>query len=390
MAIISLGLESFTDLVVKDYENDGMFPVSLVELQEHENYADIQKILKQIKPDFNEENVFCLNVVGFTPKAIYGFNISLIEGKPVLSFGANIKDNAANKVELELVKVVDPEDPDNVEYQIKSGKVRVIFNPKDLNKPEGEALAYLKSGSGKNSVTIPVFVKFAQRAQDNVVSYIELSEVESIEDLTLLLGSFGTLGVKLTDLVRPFVKKGVKGTLPKPLIAEVESWEVQPKNPDHPDWEASTLFKISGISEALTADGSLITNPEGVYIGGNQASAKLVQNAKFANTVFLYRMYGGKLELRITALATKEPERNMPSNILKPVYPENEANKDALIKAIAFYNENPAVSLETIVSKFPVTNQKSLKSSNAEKELISTLVETNGNVTVYNEDGKPF
>ena len=328
MALVTVGLENLFSLVSKSFDRDGVFPISLEELEDHEQIDDIRRLLTALKPDFNTENVFALNVQDCTPLGIYTFRLTLKNGLPVIDFGAN---DGINEVVLTYK-----------DKNFFAGDVKLSVVPKEYGKADSPPIFSLVLGEKKNSVSVMIYAKLAH----DKVTFTEIDYCETQEELASLLGSIGTIGVKLTDLVRAQVRAGCKGQLPQPVIAEIHSWEIIDPPEDKPDYGQSVKFAISGVESALRVNKDesveVVEKPQAVFISAKQASAKMVMSDMVRN-LMAYINYGGKLLLKITAVNKNDPEKYMPTHILTPVLPEDEALKTALGQALKLLSENEKV-----------------------------------------------
>lgn len=304
MAIIKLGLDNFESLMDNEYENDGYHPVSLEVLKEHESFQDLLKILKAVKPDFDVKNVFTLAVVNGYPSAVYGFTLCKKDGKAVLQFGAG---NQKNEIEVTCTIEQDEAGDDVAIY--KAGNATLLFSVTS-NNAVATSLKF-----GRNQVSI-----FTKWQKD--VTFQDVENFQDIDDLISCLDTLGVTGVKLTDLVRPYIKQGLN-SLPQPIVADVLSWQI---TDPHPDYGTSVIFNIKGVSEALTAEGTVIKEPGAVYVNSNQMSAIVIQKPDFCKKVVEAMQNGGKLQLVIPQMAKKEPGKYMPTNLLK-IVPGNDAVK---------------------------------------------------------------
>lgn len=348
MALVSLGLDNFESLILNDYAEDGYHPMTLDEIKEHELFDDILKILKVVKPDFNQLNTFCIKIEHGCPSAVYGFSLIQKDGKAVLQFGANGQENPQNEVEVTVETLKDTDDEETT--VIKAGKAKIVYDRLDRTKGDSKPVFLLKFGKA----SLPIFVKLASEE----INTSHFDELKNTEELINLLGTIGTTGVKLTDVVRPYVKEGCKGILPRPLMIEVTSWEIQPP---HPEYGTSIIFNVVGLQTALRADGTTVRNPGAIFVNSNQVSAQLIQKPAFAQQVLLYIHYQGSLNLVITAVNVKEPERNMPTNILKCIKPLNSAMLAALNMALQLAKEG--VPFEEILQQVPLPSQTAIAAS---------------------------
>lgn len=328
MALVTVGLENLFSLVSKPFDRDGVFPISLEELQDHEQIDDIKRLLTALKPDFNQDNVFALKVQDCTPLGIYTFRLTLKGGLPVLDFGAN---DGINDIPVTVT---------DKGFFVGDAKLEVFS--KDPSKADAPPVFNLSVGEKKNKVVIPIYAKLA----DDKVNFTQIECCETQEELASLLGSIGTIGVKLTDLVRAQVRAGCRGQLPQPVIAEIHSWEIIDPPEDKPDYGQSVKFAISGVESALRVNKDesveVVEKPQAVFISAKQASAKMVMSDMVRN-LMAYINYGGKLLLKITAVNKNDPEKYMPTHILTPVLPEDEALKTALGQALKLLSENEKV-----------------------------------------------
>lgn len=340
MAIIKLSLDNFESLILNEYENDGYYPVSLEQLKEHELFQDLLKILKAVKPDFDVNNVFTLAVVNGYPSAVYGFSLVKKDGKALLQFGAG---NQKNEVEVTCTIEQDEAGDDVAIYKV--GNATLLFSVTNNNT----VASFLKFG--KNQVSI-----FTKWQKD--VSFQDVENFQDIDDLVSCLDVLGVAGVKLTDLVRPYIKQGLN-SLPKPIIADVLSWQI---TEPHPDYGTSVIFNIKGVPEALTAEGSVIKNPGAVYVNSNQISAIVIQKPDFCKKAIEAIQNGGKLQLVIPQMARKEPGKYMPNNLLK-IVPGNGASVKAL---------EPSKKVE-VVKTVEVEVVKTVEMDEKELELLGTF-----------------
>lgn len=361
MALVSLSLDNFESLILNDYSEDGYHPMSLVEIQEHENAEDILKILKAVKSDFNKQNTFCINVQHGSAAAVYGFSLIQKAGKPVLQFGANSQEHPQNEVEVIVATKKDDETGEESTV-FKAGNATITYDRLDRSKADSKPVFLLKFGKAM----VGMYVKLASEE----VNASHFEQVESQADLTNLLGTLGTVAVKLTDVVRPFVKQGCTGKLPTPLSLEILSWEIQPP---HPEFGISVVFNIKGLEIAQREDkkgeggviipGEIVKNPGAIFVNSNQVSNKLIQNPNFAQQALLHNHYQGSINLLITAVANTKPERNMPNNVLKFIKPTNPVMAAALEKALELSKQG--VPFEAIMQQVPVPSQNAIAASNS-------------------------
>ncbi|BAY20752.1 hypothetical protein NIES2100_04960 [Calothrix sp. NIES-2100] len=316
MAIIKLSLENFESLRNLTFGADGYYPVTFEQIEEHSFYPELTKILKAVKPDFNENNVFSIRVNNGYADAVYGFSLVKKNGKAVLQFGTGDDLN-----EVEIAYKIDQDDDSGEDVvKFKAGLATLEFK-----ENQGNIITFLRFG--KNQISI--FAKWLSN-----VKYEDLENLENVNDLTSVLDSFGVFGVKLTDLVRPYVR--ANKPLKPALVADVKYWEIQET---HPEYGASVKFYISGIDQALTKDGVLIKNPEAVYVPANQMSAILIKQEgtpdkpSLAQRALEAMANGGKLQLIITSIAKKDPEKYNPGNLLKIVPGNQQPAKPALAPA---------------------------------------------------------
>jgi hypothetical protein len=372
MALVSLSLDNFESLILNDYAEDGYQPMSLAEIQEHEQAEDILKILKAVKGDFNKENTFCINVQHGSAAAVYGFSLIQKAGKPVLQFGANSQTHPQNEVEVTVETIKGEDDDETIVF--KAGKATITYDRLDRSKADSKPVFLLKFGKAM----VGMYVKLAGEE----VNTQHFEKVEAQADLTNLLGTLGTVGVKLTDIVRPYAKQGCKGILPKPLNLEITSWEIQPP---HPEYGTSVLFNIRGLELALRENGESVKNPGAIFVNSNQVSAQLIQKPTFAQQALLHKYYQGGINLVITAVNAKNPERNMPTNVLKCVKPSNPVMAAALEKALELSKQG--IPFEAIMQQVPVPSQNAIAASDSVAadifpvvEKVSETVTTNGKV----------
>jgi hypothetical protein len=351
MAIVSLTLDNFESLILNDYSEDGYLPMSLEEAKENPNFEDLHKLFKACKGDFNVNNCLSLKVEHGMAAGVYGFSLINKGGKAVLQFGSSNSENPGNEVEV-LVETVKGEDEEETTV-IKAGKATIVYDRIDRTKADSKPSFLLKFGKA----AISMYVKLAS----DDVNASHFDEIETSEDLAALLGSIGTVGVKLTDVVRPYVRQGCKGVLPKPIVLDVLSWDIQLP---HPEYGISVIFNVKGLETALRADGSVVKNPGAIFVNSNQVSAQLIQKQNFAEQVVLHKNFNGSLNLVITAVNARDAERNMPTNVLKLVKPSNPVMAQALEKALELYKKG--VPYDAIMREVPVPTQNAIAPSKAD------------------------
>lgn len=329
MAILDLSLSNFPDLINKfsSYE-DGYYPISLEDIKRSEISEDLIKILDALSDSLNEENIFSCQIIHGLPAAIYGFSLIRKDSKACLIFGSLNFD--INEIPIKVSKL-----PEEDLIIFKAGKALL-----NLDLKEAFPRFYLQVGR----ISVPVYSKWVPTATS-----IEVENIDSEEDLVNLLQPRSIQSCKLTDIVRPYVRKGCLGALPEKLDIPIDSWEFQAP---HPEYGSSLLLRLKSNYQLIAEkdSGEIIKNPSGIYINHSHNAFKFLQNPKFAQQAILYKYAQGDLILSIIALNSKNPEKFAPVHLLRLQPPKEAGNQKILNHFLDLLNKG--IPSDRIISEY--------------------------------------
>ena len=363
MAIVSLSLDDLVNLKSKEFETTGKHPVSLEDLKEHENFADIQKILKGLKPDFNVDNVFVVSVVSDelqpgvmvnSADKLYNFRLSLHDCLPAIDFGTD----SANIVPLTVNKIVtrkaeDADDEDEYRIEIRAGKVLIDCYKGNEDRP----VFSMKMGSGANAISISLYALL-----EETTTFEQIQSCETVEVLAVCFKSANTYAYGLKDLTRSYVRAGVKGgsVLPKIIVGIITSWEFIPPTNKFANDKGSYKVSIQGVDHAMTADGEIVQNPGAVWLPCNKPVGDFFNKPVATNKALLHQYYGGSVAVVIRNAPKSDPQNGgeyyVPDATVKYLNPTDPTALAQFTKAEAYRAANPGTSADVIYSMFPLGN----------------------------------
>lgn len=315
MSFIKLDRLNFPTIINSDWDiSKDYFPISMDILGEHPLFDELLKIVNAVSAniEIDESNVFCLKAISGIPETLYGFSLLNVDNKPIIQFG----NDGANKVPV--VSTTKEEDGEIITV-FKAGNAFIKFS--EFN---GKPIASLKFGKTE----ISCYVKL----KDDQVNFNQLDRCETIEELSLLIGSIGKFAVKLVDFVRPYISQGIRGKLPKPLEIEVLSWS----EPTGKEFNGRMVYSVmldifyDGVVEL--ANGDIMKFPKAMWLNDNQTSYGLLMSAEWCQRAFEEKRKGGKILLLIASMHSREPEKIAPPNILR-IVPGNKVETKQLTPA---------------------------------------------------------
>lgn len=321
MPKIKINIGAFEDLADESFDSKVKYLAVGEEVLDQHVYGDsLAKLITALGKNVNKRNLFNLEIVDGIPSALYGFTLALNSDlQPCLFFGAKSggKDNPPNALPVEVIA---SEDEDSEEdYQIKVGKVSIVFH---YNEDSKRTYGYLKSGKTQVSIKCDFVKDF---------DYDDLEEVTSTEELSNFLTKIkgGAINYKLRNLVHPDLVKSGKVKLP--LILNIESFE-EPYEGE--DFTAVNINISSANGKPLYAiddDGNLVEDVTAVSVYDYLNAGAVCEPANAARCL-LTKVFKGEVQICITKLG-KDPLKNNPVHTLRHVIPTEVEEAYALAKA---------------------------------------------------------
>lgn len=303
-ATTQINISSFDELQNQMFDASKKYmPVGIEILETHLYGSHIKGLLDTISKEYNEENVFNLEIAEGFPIAVYGFTIALNkEGIPSVMFG-----NLENKPN-EFPIVLNKDEDDDITINV--GKAYIEFEQNPITKIIDAYIGFKK-----------IRVKARAILVENL-NFIQLEKADTVEKLSGCLGNIpsgGGYSFKLKGLANPQVieQKGIKF----PLMLNIDSIDEVYQG----DSFTSRSLNVSSL------DGSTIwgTNKDGEI---QEVSKVSIYNSMTAGSIcdeigaarfLLCKLYGGSAKL-IIVQPNSNPEYN-PKHLLQLLPPENPA-----------------------------------------------------------------
>lgn len=317
MALLTFDTITFLEInqLVVPSDKKGKVAVKLSDFNQS-NQVAISKIISVIKPDFEPNNLFAVEVDYGMVMRLLGFSLALQDDKLCLLFGSLTDEPKCNMVEVQYKN-----------GKLLAGNAKILISATDPTKENSEAnfmlsLETQKADGGTEKWRIPLY----GHLKDGV-SYDTLEECSSLEEFASQFKPFGGLGCKLVDFVRPFIgsAKAARNRLPKPIILRITAWDIKEPPADNPEYGESVLFSLDSatVPKAQLEDGTIIEKPSGVYINAKRPglgmAAQMMMNPDYAGAAMKHLENGGIIELWITEVNANEPGRKMPRHQLRMV-----------------------------------------------------------------------